>query len=333
VYSLLGISETHVSISITPDKPDDDQYESVFIDTAVKLACSKEDAVYLLPHAGVGYSRKNSRLPTWVPDWEAESLRPTNIISIHLRPGRKWFGRALITKESKYEFCASGDPTSSDRKLSFTVLPHLQLQVTAIRIDCITELTSMYLNYRNDPIYHSNWLYDAENCFKNMPDAEGTYRDAFWRTLVMDGTFNTRPCPNHWSAVYQSWRRLSPSARVNLDSSKLATLTAVFGPEYFQDREYPKQDWEGEVGAYSSRFIDSCSGRRFCSTEKKRIGLTAPKTHPGDVVCLIIGLQVPYVLRWCSLRKGYRLVGECYIHGVMYGEMVDEASIEELTIV
>ena len=36
------------------------------------------------------------------------------------------------------------------------------------------------------------------------------------------------------------------------------------------------------------------------------------------------GCAVPFVLR-ADLRRRFRLVGDCYVHGIMYGEAVGDA--------
>ncbi|OCL05183.1 hypothetical protein AOQ84DRAFT_299424, partial [Glonium stellatum] len=40
----------------------------------------------------------------------------------------------------------------------------------------------------------------------------------------------------------------------------------------------------------------------------------------GDVVCILFGADVPFILR--KTETGYRLVGESYVHGIMYGEAI-----------
>jgi hypothetical protein len=70
----------------------------------------------------------------------------------------------------------------------------------------------------------------------------------------------------------------------------------------------------------------------MCVTEKGFVGMVPPSTlesnenekRKGDVVFLVRGAEVPFVLRPVGEvegRKRYQLVGEAYIHGVMDGEM------------
>jgi hypothetical protein len=58
--------------------------------------------------------------------------------------------------------------------------------------------------------------------------------------------------------------------------------------------------------------------RGFFVTKRGYLTLAPRYTKPGDLVCLIFGAEVPFVLRPDGLR--YRLVGECYVHGMMDGE-------------
>ena len=46
----------------------------------------------------------------------------------------------------------------------------------------------------------------------------------------------------------------------------------------------------------------------------------------GDKLCVIYGLPVPFVIR--PDGDEYLLVGECYVQGVMDGEVMDMAHIE-----
>lgn len=54
--------------------------------------------------------------------------------------------------------------------------------------------------------------------------------------------------------------------------------------------------------------------------------------QPGDIVCVLFGAQVPFILRRKDSR--YQLVGESYVHGIMYGEaikMLEDGELEKQT--
>jgi len=65
--------------------------------------------------------------------------------------------------------------------------------------------------------------------------------------------------------------------------------------------------------------------------------------QPGDICCILLGMATPFILRPAKAQteaggKLYHLVGECYIRGVMSGELVEaldrgEVAQEEITLV
>ena len=61
------------------------------------------------------------------------------------------------------------------------------------------------------------------------------------------------------------------------------------------------------------------AGRRLAVTDKSYIGLVPTTTRRGDKVCVVYGFTVPFIL--CRKAEHYSLVGDCYIHGLMQGEI------------
>jgi hypothetical protein len=72
-------------------------------------------------------------------------------------------------------------------------------------------------------------------------------------------------------------------------------------------------------------------GQRFGVTEQGYMGLIPPGAEVGDLLCVIWGAETPVLLRQRSSdRDGdgandpvYHLVGACYIHGMMAGEILE----------
>ncbi|KAK0643853.1 heterokaryon incompatibility protein-domain-containing protein [Cercophora newfieldiana] len=61
--------------------------------------------------------------------------------------------------------------------------------------------------------------------------------------------------------------------------------------------------------------------RRFIVTGRGFMGLGPMATESGDVVCVLFGGQVPFLLRPLQ-QGGFYLVGEAYIEGLMQGEIL-----------
>lgn len=73
--------------------------------------------------------------------------------------------------------------------------------------------------------------------------------------------------------------------------------------------------------------------RRLCWSEDGHLGLVPRHTQVGDVLCVLPGSVVPFVVR--EMGGGdYMLVGECYVHDVMQGELFrdDSMSVVDLAL-
>jgi hypothetical protein len=62
-------------------------------------------------------------------------------------------------------------------------------------------------------------------------------------------------------------------------------------------------------------------GRRLGITDKSYAGLVPTSTRRGNKVCTLHGFAVTFILRERGPR--YELVGDCYMHGMMQGEMLE----------
>jgi hypothetical protein len=76
-------------------------------------------------------------------------------------------------------------------------------------------------------------------------------------------------------------------------------------------------------------------GNGFFETETGYLGMAPHGLAEGDVVALVQGLRMPMVLRpVASLgEKYFKVVSTAYIHGVMNGELWDEAATRKETLI
>ncbi|KAI0434490.1 heterokaryon incompatibility protein-domain-containing protein [Xylaria sp. FL1042] len=72
------------------------------------------------------------------------------------------------------------------------------------------------------------------------------------------------------------------------------------------------------VDAIRESFDRAYKGRRVFRTSGNFWGITSEHVKKGDHVSILSGADTPYVLRRGSL--GWKLIGEAYVHGIMYGE-------------
>jgi hypothetical protein len=73
--------------------------------------------------------------------------------------------------------------------------------------------------------------------------------------------------------------------------------------------------------SYLAALQDTVLGWRFVVTRRGYFGTVPSLTQTGDVVAIMKGGCVPFVLQRSASRSSeFRLVGECYVHGLMNGE-------------
>ncbi|KAK5658483.1 hypothetical protein OQA88_1872 [Cercophora sp. LCS_1] len=139
-----------------------------------------------------------------------------------------------------------------------------------------------------------------------------------------------------WDMLLPAWQRIVtfPAVRALLE----AELAGGTGPDRSAEVDLlwklvrGNRDLEKDVGVILkdggvSLILGVCV-RRFALTEGGRMALVPPLAVVGDVVCVGVGLEAPLILRKGKDMDGevvYQLVGEAYVHGIMDGELAEEA--------
>jgi hypothetical protein len=81
--------------------------------------------------------------------------------------------------------------------------------------------------------------------------------------------------------------------------------------------------------SYASSLQETLDGWRFVITERGLAGIVPALSHVGDTVAVMKGGCVPFVLR--EDNEKWRLIGECYVHGIMKGEGLGQPGIKKKT--
>ena len=78
-------------------------------------------------------------------------------------------------------------------------------------------------------------------------------------------------------------------------------------------------------------------GRKLFRTEENRsLGLGPQSLEIGDLVCVLAGGRVPYLIRPVNDEDNEaQFVGEAYVHGIMHGEAVraEGATVQEIILI
>jgi hypothetical protein len=83
---------------------------------------------------------------------------------------------------------------------------------------------------------------------------------------------------------------------------------------------------EDDMIRFRNAAVAACRERTCFNTASGLRGLGPAAMRPGDSVCVLYGASMPFVVR--PEGAAYRLVGECYVHGLMRGQGVPAASAD-----
>ncbi|KAN0094147.1 hypothetical protein V8E51_017331 [Hyaloscypha variabilis] len=84
--------------------------------------------------------------------------------------------------------------------------------------------------------------------------------------------------------------------------------------------------WKSRVNLFN------INERRLCLSSKGYFGVVPAFTEAKDVICVISGARLPYIIRPISgststTEKRYQLIGACWIDGIMFGELAESQQV------
>ena len=310
VFAILGLVTDALDMKEWIDY--DKTPEQVYIKTARYILSRQEEGLALLARAGVGHVRMLNGLPSWAPDWS----RPSGIFPLGISTGGAAYNASKGQKRKK-EILLRTDP-GAIRLLGVIVdkvkvvgendydVKHLMRAKTPDRQMC-----PWYQEYRDLQESHS-------------PDPYLTFQpreEAFWRALIGDTANESRPASPSFASAFRSADKLLLDSSVRQDLPYGSSMADDF--------------WDDVIN-FGKALTPMARGRRFCVTERGYIGWAPLYTTSGDLVCILHGSRTPFLLRSDASdqeRRIYTLVGECFFHGMMDGEMLSaDCPMEEFIV-
>lgn len=184
--------------------------------------------------------------------------------------------------------------------------------------------------------------------------------EVFWRTLIMDMARNGQiPAPEEMGkqfAQFVAWNCASKFQRLVSAEHELEELAVLFSivnsdlqpanhlnlgdvltwidafktghaasGTAFTEALTKVSILDSLSADYRQAFIRAAPGRQLMVTADGRLVIGALSARPGDEVWVLRNARVLHILRpQTDSRNEYRYIGECYIHGCMHGELVEE---------
>lgn len=309
VYSLLGLAKTNKN-QATKGKVDRDtiypdyssSIDAVF-HQITKILIEQDSSLALLSTVEDASLRKTPNLPSWVPDyavWQESTI--------------------LGMPDNLHQYYAGGD------KSVLIYSSHVSwddgvLSLAGYEVDTIIEVGNFLdtnLIENSVPKVLRSWL----KLTKSLPETyvNGESQDeATWRTLI--GNFGGSAHPAH---IDYARHFLAFLHHYLIDDEDLREVTGITNA-VLSTPAWKRSIKTGNPNLYATSFIYIAGLRRFFVTKNGYIGLGPKSVQTGDNVFVFPGGIVPFVLR-SSKTSIYRFVGEAYVHGIMNGEVLKDAS-------
>lgn len=201
-------------------------------------------------------------------------------------------------------------PTNSNSPLVTPSVPRKvsdgTMSVTGLRIDTLEKVRPRSINgiISRESLELGGWVPGPTGQVDPDPP------DELWRTMVADRG------PEGMNAPKWYLRACRHAFAQRSVTSDIDTRLLI------------DQDRDSIVVEFLKRVSDVVWNRSFFRTRgkgldsKDRLGLASLSAQPGDIVCIIYGCTVPVLLRERPTKDGFTFIGECYLHGMMDGEVV-----------
>ena len=212
------------------------------------------------------------------------------------------------------------------------------LRIKGVLFDAVTSLSSFHAT-------ESNCKFPLNG--KPGPSVYGDLtatKESLWCTLVGDTTRDGAWALNSYSVLLRSEIREDGVAGVKLNNFGLRNFMAhnakfsvfgcalrdlVFGTSNFFSNKHRRLYNPTAIAREAlSWAMNVIAWRRLMVTEKGYLGLTVAATEPNDRICILAGCKTPLILR--SRGDYFHLIGECYVHGIMRGEIAEDIGTGQL---
>lgn len=311
VFAVLGLCEEEVVQAVRPNY--DESIAEVYKRVAQLMLESPENPLRVLSAAGLAErGEEDFALASWIPDWSS----------------RTTFTAPIRSFEEQGNFAAGG-ALKPDIYFSFSADDSvLCLHLQGILVTQVNDFIDI-----NDPDFQKHWQEENYPTRTTKEKLVNIYGNLVFGPFLADD----EPRPLMQWFVMECTKALGGKRCVN-DDRKLDILWKLMSRESStmesaldekrkkKFREYARPPSHDKVdgGKTLAPFIHDLGiwtqSRKFFRGAKAGIGWAPLEARKGDVVCLLKGAELPYVLRKAEDGKSWYLVGHCYASGVMHGE-------------
>ena len=311
--------------------------EEVYVSSATELI-EIEDYPILLHIAGIGLRDCPSTLPSWVPDFspspfgvwvksritekwfEASANPPTNTITLdHRSKTMSFMGVEIDRVELLFRRPSPDDPGKRGSS-----------QETSSRWSALFKAAQGVVYPERD--YYESFLkvlndveafLDSSRTNSNLRDPAS--KETLFYTLIKDYPVGDATVDSDILEAFDAWY----SAHQELAGQRI--VRSFFASATRTTETYDQiQTFEDLLGPPNEPI--------FGTAARRLLGSGPTGMMPGDVVCIIMGACTPFLLRPDTESSGnqrgkrWKLVGPCFVYGLMYGEGLNMGDPKEFIV-
>ncbi|KAK1470736.1 heterokaryon incompatibility protein [Colletotrichum cuscutae] len=265
-------------------------------------------------------------LPSWVPDFSSHG--PEHYTSL----------QRLRQLARGSDFPRTFDATSTaDRSSSHGARSHgsTTLVLEGILIDRVSKTQSSEFD-RQNIFSNATWLRHLSSQQSVYKSTGESFMDVAVSTLIADVKLlkDSQESRRAWVQKCITYDDTMSMGDEDIENSRMVMPTET--STQHSNMAIPEDSLSGSLikDPLSKVVHLIASGRRLLETEKGYLGLGSAASEVDDEVWLIRGSRMPLLLRKSSAKTSYEdnirdtngekyvLVGEAYVHGIMYGELM-----------
>ncbi|PVH72587.1 HET-domain-containing protein [Cadophora sp. DSE1049] len=290
LFSLLGLAADGSDDDFRPDY--NESVESVARRFSLGFI-QKGYGMKVLHLAGLSDEVQSPSWPSWVPDWTRPGVMERRVLC----------ARTLWAPSTAYKAGADLAPSIRISQNSNVLL------VSGSRVDTISRLgmdaSGISSRASSDVFVLKPFLDEADDII--CPDPSKVYaptgesrHEVYWRTLIANRGKNWAEATEDYAFQYEECRRF-------FDTTTIDSLTSI--------------EQLLSLNLYFACVVSLLLTSRVGTSENGFVGLVPMSSQIGDLICVFNGGAMPFIIRPSAEIEGmFRLIGGCYIHGLMRGE-------------
>lgn len=218
-----------------------------------------------------------------------------------------------MTLDAQFDFCASGDSVPDKELLQQALLePTLKLQLRGLELSTIRDIVHLSLAQSSEPLTESaKELLEVFDLLFDPCGRHRTWNSKFkglnWSRSPFVGADRLRQELFDHVNTHSCWKQQEPHTALQLPRGVPGNMTA-----------------ETQI-VITSTGLPACLDPFLFVAENGSIGICPWMAEKGDVVAMLCGGKVPYLLRPNrnvdveANEVSFQLIGECYVMGAMDG--------------